>query len=172
MKTLLLCITGLLGSHLASAQLAPADDKAIRAAVAHWGANLNNHRFQEMTTYTTKDISFITPVGMHWSGQQQLVQGHTALFSKMYKGVPFKSSNTTVRSLTSDVAVANEEMSIGASYPPDGVDRGTNKEPANRDLITMVLVKKGGQWLVSAGQVTRIDEKAMKQAPSMATAKK
>ncbi len=172
MKTLLLCITGLLGSHLASAQLAPADDKAIRAAVAHWGANLNNHRFQEMTTYTTKDISFITPVGMHWSGQQQLVQGHTALFNKMYKGVAFKSSNTIVRSLTPDAAVATEEVAIGAAYPPDGVDRGTNKEPAGRDLITMVLIKKGGQWLVSAGQVTRIDEKAVKQDPSMANAKK
>ena len=30
--------------------------------------------------------------------------------------------------LTPDVAVVNEEMAIGVSYPPDGIDRGTNKE--------------------------------------------
>ncbi|ALW86090.1 hypothetical protein AUC43_13910 [Hymenobacter sedentarius] len=171
MKTLLLSIGGLLCSHLASAQLAPADDKAIRAVVAHWDANLNNHRFQEMTTYTTKDISFITPVGMHWKGQSQLIKGHEELF-KMYKGVPFKPSNTTVRGITPEVAVANEEMAIGAAYPPDGVNRGTNREAPSRDLVTMVLVKKSGQWLVAAGQVTKIDEKAIKQAHPVATVKK
>ena len=171
MKTLFLSIVGLLGSHLASAQLAPADDKAIRAVAAHWGANLNNHHFQDMTTYTTKDISFITPVGMHWNGQQQLVRGHEELF-KMYKGVAFKASNTTVRSLTPDVAVVSEEMAIGAAYPPDGVNRGTNREAPARDLVTMVLVKKGGKWLVAAGQVTQINEKAIKQAHPVATAKR
>ncbi len=36
----------------------------------------------------------------------------------------------------------------------------------------MVLAKKGGQWLVAAGQVTGIDEKAMKQAPPVVAAKK
>ena len=128
MKTSLLSIAGLLASHLASAQLAPADDKAIRAAVAHWDANLNDHRFQEMTTYTTKDIGFITPVGMHWSGQQQLVQGHTALF-RMYKGVAFKPSNTTVRSLTPEVAVANEEVATGAFYPRTVLTGARTKNP-------------------------------------------
>ncbi|GAB3865944.1 hypothetical protein GCM10028824_05650 [Hymenobacter segetis] len=161
-----------MASHLASAQLAPADDKAIRAVISHWDANLNNHHFQEMTTYTTKDISFITPIGMHWSGQQQVIQGHTGLFSSMYKGVPFKPSNMTVRSIAPDVAVANEEMLIGTSYPPDGVDRGTNKQAPWRAIETMVLVKKSGQWLAAAGQVTPIDEKAMKQTHAVASAKK
>ncbi len=172
MKTLLLSIGGLLCSHLVCAQLAPADDKAIRAVVSHWDANLNNHHFQEMATYTTKDVNFITPIGMHWRGQQQVMQGHTALFSAMYKGVPFKPSNLTVRSIAPDVAVANEEMLIGTSYPPDGVDRGSNKQAPWRGIETMVLVKKSGQWLVAAGQVTGIDEKAMKQAHPMATVKK
>ena len=172
MKTFFFSIVGLVSSHLASAQLAPAEDKAIRAVIAHWDANLNNHRFQEMATYTTKDVNFITPVGMHWRGQQQVMQGHTALFEKMYKGVPFKPSSLTVRSLTPDVAVVNEEMAIGVSYPPDGIDRGTNKEAPWRSIDTMVLMKKSGQWLVAAGEVTSINEKVMQQARAVATAKK
>ena len=172
MKTMFLSTLGLLSSYLASAQLAPADDKAIRAVISHWDANLNNHRFQEMTTYTTKDISFITPIGMHWIGQQQVIKGHEGLFRKMYTAVPFKPSNMTVHSIAPDVAVANEEMLIGTSYPPDGVNRGTNKQAPWRAIETMVLVKKSGQWLVAAGQVTGIDEKAMKQAQPMATAQK
>ena len=125
-----------------------------------------------MTTYTTKDISFITPVGMHWRGQQQVIQGHIALFEKMYKGVAFKPSNLTVRSLTPDVAVVNEEMAIGTSYPPDGIDRGTNKEGPWRAIETMVLVKKDSRWLVAAGEVTGINEKVMQQARAVATARK
>ena len=171
MKTFLLGIVSLVGFHQVSAQYAPADDKAIRAAVSHWDANLNNHRFQEMTAYTTKDVSFVTPMGMNWAGQQQVIKGHEGLFSKMYMGVPFKPSNMTVRSIAPDVAVANEEMLIGTSYPPDGVNRGTNKHAPWRSVETMVVVKKSGKWLIAAGQVTAIDEKIMKQAQSAATAK-
>ncbi|WP_210515243.1 SgcJ/EcaC family oxidoreductase [Hymenobacter terricola] len=172
MKTLLLSLGSLLCSQLAAAQLAPADDKAIRAVINHWDANLNNHKFQEMSAYTTKDVSFITPIGMHWRGQQQVVQGHLDLFNKMYRNVPFKPSNLTVRSITPDVAVVNEEMAVGVSYPPDGVDRGTNKEAPWRGIESMVLVKKSGQWLVAAGDVVGINEKAMKQSHPMATAKR
>lgn len=172
MKTLLLGISGLLCSNLASAQLTPADDKAIRASVSHWHANLNNHRFQEMTTYTSKDISFVGPVGMRVIGQQQVIKMHEGLFSKMYKGVPFKPSNMTVHSIAPDVAVVNGEMLVGTSYPPDGVNRGTNKQAPWRGSETWVLVKKSGKWLVAVGQVTGIDEKAIKQAQPIATAKK
>ena len=63
MKTFFFSIVGLVSSHLASAQLAPADDKAIRAVIAHWDANLNNHRFQEIATYTTEGCQLHHPGG-------------------------------------------------------------------------------------------------------------
>ncbi|MBC6990075.1 SgcJ/EcaC family oxidoreductase [Hymenobacter sp. BT491] len=177
MKTLLLVILCLISSRLTLAQMAPAhltptDEKGIRESVNHWEANLNNHRFQEMTAYTTKDISFVTPIGMLWRGQQQLVQEHLKLFTKMYKGVPFKSSEMTIRAIAPDVAVMNQIMAIGVAYPPDGVNRGTNKIGPTRDRVTMTLVKQNGHWLVAAGQVTAIDEEAIKgSAPKVASVK-
>ena len=36
----------------------------------------------------------------------------------------------------------------------------------------MVLMKKSGQWLVAAGEVTGINEKVMQEARAVATAKK
>ncbi len=140
--------------------------------MAHWNATLNNHRFEDMTTYPTKDINLITPVGVHLRGQQQLVQGLHGIFDNMFKGVPMKAANVSVRAIAPEVAVVNEEVASGVSYPPDGIDRGTNKVPAGRDLVTMVLVKKSGQWLGRAGQVTRVDEMAVKQSQAMASTKK
>lgn len=172
MKTILLSIVSLFAGHLASAQLAPADDKAIRAIVAHWDANLNNHHFQDMATYTTKDIHWITPIGETWYGQQQVVQGHQQIFDKMYKGVPFKSTSVTVQAVSPDVAVVNEEMAVGVSYPPDGVNRGTNKVGPERAMSLLVFVKNGGQWRAASGSVTGINEKALKQSQAIAATKR
>ncbi|GAC1368460.1 MAG: hypothetical protein NVSMB30_04950 [Hymenobacter sp.] len=159
-------------STAAWAQLPAADEKAVREVANHWMANLNNHRFQEMTGYTTQDISFTTPVGMHWRGQQQVVKGHEALFERMYKGVPFKGVIQTVRSIAPDVALVDETTSIGISYPPDGVNRGTNKAGPWRAEQILIMVKKHGQWLVAAGAVTGIDEKAIKSASAGVAATK
>ncbi|MVN77232.1 SgcJ/EcaC family oxidoreductase [Hymenobacter sp. HMF4947] len=172
MKTLLLSIVSLFASHLASAQLAPADDKAIRAVIAHWDSNLNNHHFQDMTTYTTKDVNWIAPAGDSFHGQQQVVQRHQTIFDQIYKGVPLKSSNVTVRAITPEVAVVNEEMAIGVSYPPDGVNRGTNKVDPWRAMSLMVLVKNGGHWQITSAAITPINEKIIKQSQAMVSAKK
>jgi uncharacterized protein (TIGR02246 family) len=165
MKTLLLGILCLLFGRVTLAQLAPADEKAIREVITHFDANLNNHRFQDMTTYTTKDVSFITPIGMEWRGQQQVMQGHQSVFDAMHKGVPFKPSSMSIRSIAPGVAVVSETMSVGVSYPPDGVNRGTNKVGPGRSIATMTMVKQSGHWLVAAGQVTNINEQAIKGAP-------
>jgi hypothetical protein len=52
------------------------------------------------------------------------------------------------------VAVVNMYCHVGAFYPPDGVNRGTNKEGDDDDLLTLVMVKKQGKWLLTAGQNT------------------
>lgn len=171
MKAFIECIVCLLFSISVWAQLPATDEKAVREVANHWVVNLNNHRFQEMTGYTTQDVSFTTPVGMHWRGQQEVVKGHEALFARMYKGVPFKATNQTVRSIAPDVAVVDQTTTVGVSYPPDGVNRGTNMEGPMKGEQVLVMVKKHGQWLVAAGAVTGINEKAIKSASTVATTK-
>lgn len=50
---------------------------------------------------------------------------------------------------------------VGAFYPPDG----TNQEGDADDLLTLVLVKKQGKWLLAAGQNTVVCASAAANDP-------
>ena len=65
-----------------------------------------------------------------------------------------------MRFVTNDVAVCTLHIHVGAFFPPDGIDRGTNKRPEADDLLTLVFLKKNGVWLLTAGQNTVIDANA------------
>ncbi|GAC1367859.1 MAG: hypothetical protein NVS3B25_17290 [Hymenobacter sp.] len=83
MKTLLFVLLCSLCSRGDSAQLSPADEKAIRAAAAHWVANLNDHRFEELRTYTTPTVTMVNAMGMAMHGQAQVIQGYQRLFDAL-----------------------------------------------------------------------------------------
>ena len=65
-----------------------------------------------------------------------------------------------VRFVTSDVAIAVVRWNKGAFLPPDGQLR-----PAGRDMMSVVLVKQAGRWLITSGHNTTIDEAAMPSNP-------
>ncbi|WP_018621449.1 hypothetical protein [Spirosoma luteum] len=62
-------------------------------------------------------------------------------------------------------AIAHLFWSVGAFYPPDGVDRGTNKMGDDHELATLVMIKQNGKWLLTAGHNIVIDEEAAKGNP-------
>jgi uncharacterized protein (TIGR02246 family) len=162
MKTLFLSLALLVASHLTSAQqLSSADDKAIRGVVAQMTKNYTDHHFQDMAAYTTPDVSWVNIVGMWWQGRSQVQQAHQAIFDRIFKGVAFTPGEPSIRVITPDVAVVNLLCGVGAFYPPDGVNRGTNKMGNNQDILTLVLVKRQGKWLLTAGQNTVIDPQAV-----------
>lgn len=72
----------------------------------------------------------------------------------------FKQGPLTIRALTPDVALVNVYYKVGTFYPPDGVNHGINKVSDSQDLITLVMVKKQGKWLLTAGQNTPVDAAA------------
>ena len=167
MKTLVLSVAALLATSRAFAQApAPADDAAIRQVVQHMTANYTDHRFADMAAYTTPDVSWVNIVGMWWRGRPQVQLAHQQIFDSIFKGVSFKPGSLTVRAITPDVAVVNLYCQVGAFYPPDGVNRGTNKMGDNQDLLTLVMVKKKGKWLLTAGQNTAVDAAAVANDPS------
>lgn len=161
MKTLLFVALCLLCGRGASAQLSPADEKAIRATAAHWVANLNDHRFEEMRTYTTPTLNMVNVMGMAMHGQAQVIQGYQRLFDALYQGVPFQQSDVVVSAAGPDAAVLSDVVTRGPA-PSDSVKTGT-PQPW-RAQKTMFLVKQQGRWLVAAAQATIIDAKAIKMA--------
>jgi uncharacterized protein (TIGR02246 family) len=165
MKTCLLVLALLLGTSRTFAQLSPADEAAVRRTVTRMTTNFQNHRFADMATYTTPDVSWVNIVGMWWRGRAQVQQAHQQIFDTIFKGVAFTPGRATVRSIAPGVALVNLYCHTGAFYPPDGIDHGTNKEGDADDLLTLVLVKKQGQWLLAAGQNTVVRATAQANNP-------
>jgi uncharacterized protein (TIGR02246 family) len=165
MKTFLLSLGLLLATSRAFAQLAAADEAAIRHTVRRMTTNWQNHHFAEMASYTTPDVTWVNIVGMYWRGRTQVQQAHQAIFDTLFTGVAFTPGHTTLRAVAPGVAVVTLYCHVGAFYPPDGVNRGTNKEGDADDLLTLVLVKRQGQWLISAGQNTVVRASAQATNP-------
>jgi uncharacterized protein (TIGR02246 family) len=160
MKTFLLGLAATLATGQAFAQIPAADEAAIRQTVQRMASNFQDHKFADMATYTTPDVSWVNIVGMWWRGRPAVQQAHQQIFDSIFTGVAFKPGAVTVRAITPDVAVVNMYCHVGAFYPPDGVNRGTNKEGDDDDLLTLVMVKKQGKWLLTAGQNTVVRSSA------------
>lgn len=169
MKTLLLSAAVLLLAGRAHAQISTADEAAIRQAVQRMTTNYTDHKFADMATYTTPDVSWVNIVGMWWRGRPAVQTAHQQIFDSIFKGVSFKPGALTVRGITPEVAVVNLYCQVGAFYPPDGVNRGVNKMGDSQDLLTLVMVKKQGKWLLTAGQNTVVDAKAAANDPQAKT---
>jgi uncharacterized protein (TIGR02246 family) len=165
MKTCLLVLALVLGTGRAFAQLSPADEAAVRRTVTRITTNFQNHHFADMATYTTPDVSWVNIVGMWWRGRVQVQQAHQQIFDTIFKGVAFTPGKVTVRGIAPGVAVVTMYCHVGAFYPPDGIDHGRNKEGDDDNLLTLVLVKKQGSWLLTAAQNTVVRATAQANNP-------
>lgn len=165
MKTFLMSCALVLATSCAFAQLPAADEAAIRQTVAQMTRNYTDHKFADMAAYTTADVSWVNIVGMWWRGRPAVQAAHQQIFDTIFKGVAFAPGPLSVRAVAPGVAVANLYCHVGAFYPPDGVNHGNNKEGDDDDLLTLVLVKQRGRWLLAAGQNTVVRAPAAANSP-------
>ena len=169
MKTLLFVLLCSLCGRGASAQLSPADEKAIRAVAAHWAANLNDHRFEELRTYSVPALTMVNIMGTAMHGQAQVIQGYQRLFDTLYQGVAFQQSDVVVSAVSPGAAVVNDVATRGPA-PSDSVKTGINPQLGGAQR-TMFMVKQQGRWLLAAAQTTQINAKAIKMATAAMTKK-
>jgi uncharacterized protein (TIGR02246 family) len=141
------------------------ETKLIERQIDRMVSDWNTHEFKNMDLYATEDVEWINLVGMWWKGRKDVQKAHQIGFDYFFKGVPFTKKSLDIRLLTNDVAIANLVCHVGSLFPPDGVDRGTNRTPETDNILTLVYVKRKGTWLLSAGQNTIIDKKAAKHNP-------
>lgn len=162
---MILCCFLLLGNFLASTQDRTRDEKQINDQIDAMIADWNRHSFDNMPNYTTPDFDWVNIVGHWWRGQKQNKFGLETFHKTFFKNTPQTKSGTNIRFVTEDVAIVHLFWSVGAFYPPDGVNRGTNKMGDDQELATLVMVKQNGKWLLTAGHNIVISEEAAKNNP-------
>lgn len=159
-KALLTCLLAL-PVLLGTAQPPQDRDEVNRVATAFF-RSWNNHDFSDIASYTTADVNFVMGMGTHWKSRQEVLQGQVRNHQVLFRSTSFtpEEASLNTRFITDDVAVVNLEARIGAFFPPDGVDRGNNRQGENKVRFTLVAVRQGGKWLLTAMQATPVDEKA------------
>ncbi|MGO1049557.1 SgcJ/EcaC family oxidoreductase [Crossiella sp. CA198] len=101
----------------------------------------------------TEDVDYVTFHGLHIRGRAELEAGHAKLFAGPLKGVKLGGGSAgaappAVKYLSPEVAVV---VNSGGSTLPEA-----NAPAPERDSVTTaVVVRTGGDWLISAFQVTR-----------------
>jgi uncharacterized protein (TIGR02246 family) len=165
MKTFLLSLAAALAaSRFAAAQTGPAlpaaDKEAIVATLQHFQKNLNDHKFSEMVTYTTPEVTSINIVGMLWQGEPAVQKGHQIVFDTRYKDMKFPPLD--VAALVFQVLTPEVVVLVKGSKPlPPGVP------PHPQTANTTVLVKRQGRWLIAAFQNTLVDAKEAPNDPTL-----
>jgi uncharacterized protein (TIGR02246 family) len=103
----------------------------------------------------------VNVVGMWWKGKAQVFKAHDTLHKTMFKDRLLHDPQVEeLRQIAPDVVIATSVI------PADGyTTSGGTVEPAGRDVLTEVFVKRDGKWLVASGHNTTIVEAAQAHDP-------
>lgn len=134
----------------------PGEEKQVRQVVQSFYADLNAHKFGRAAEYTTEDWNHINPFGGWTRGRKAVLRELKEAHATILKGVSMTIEDMSVRFATPDVAVVTVINRMGTYYPPDGVDRGTNKRENERQIRTFIVVKRSDRWLLMQDQNTII----------------
>lgn len=120
------------------------DSTAIRAQVEAYEKVFNTHDPSALAAFFTDDADMIM-------GNQPITRGRQAIhdwwqnyFSIREQGLMSSFIINSVRLITTDVALINVD------YTSDGRNAQSQEMPTRKARGTWVVVRKGGDWLISA----------------------
>jgi uncharacterized protein (TIGR02246 family) len=139
-------VTVLILAHASPARAG--DEAAIRRIVAQLESGWNAGDGEAFAAPFASDADYVIVNGMRIKGRAAIDEGHRRIFSTVYKGSRNAASILAIRFLRGDVAVAHVEWHL-KFYEA----RAPREKKA---ITTLVLVKEGGRWIITAFQNTPI----------------
>jgi uncharacterized protein (TIGR02246 family) len=130
----------ILAASSGAAQGSAADNQAIRAQIAALQAAFNRQDAAGVVAVHTPDADVMIIDGPFRAGTAALLKGTQDDFAARPKGLQITIAVTSVRFITSDVAVASTRATF--NLPEVKGDRGT-----------WVFARKDGKWLVTSLRV-------------------
>jgi uncharacterized protein (TIGR02246 family) len=124
------------------------DEAAIRQVVQQVQDGWNAHDGKAFAAPFATDADYVVVNGMKVKGREAIEQGHTGIFSSIYKDSHNVGTVKSVRFLRPDVAVVHTEWNL--EYRAGGESKKAQA------MSTMVMTKEGGSWSIAAFQNTPI----------------
>jgi uncharacterized protein (TIGR02246 family) len=125
------------------------EEAAVRALYNELMDAWNKGSGEAFAAVFAEDGDLIGFDGVHFQGRQEILPFHQQLFETYLKGTRLVGQVTSVRFLSSDVALMH---ALGGT-----VLRGKSTPSPERDSIqTLVAIKRSGEWRLAAFQNTRV----------------
>jgi uncharacterized protein (TIGR02246 family) len=121
----------------------PQDEQAIRNMVTQFVAAWNKNDAKALASQFTTDGDLINPTGRIARGSTEVEKLIRDEQSGHFKNTRFRLAVTNIRFLKPDIAITDLEYEINDVKGPLTTMKG---------LVTFVLRKDGGQWLIDAGR--------------------
>jgi len=147
------------GAFAQTPSVSAADQAAIRAVLDRQIEAWNHHDMKAYVADMTPDVEWINIVGMWWRGK--VYRAHEKYHETIFKTrnlQPWKE--VSIRAVSADVAVAT---AIGDGEGFTGTDGRIF--PPSTSILTYVLVRRDGHWLIAEAHNTTVDPRAAHNNP-------
>ena len=125
-----------------------ADEGDIRSLQAQQAETWNRHDAAAYARLFTEDGDVVNVVGWWWKGRPEIESKLTAAFAFVFRDSRMAITDTHVRFLSSDIAVAHVRWTMTGAKMPPGM-------PEPREGIQLQVLKRiSGKWLIANFQNT------------------
>jgi uncharacterized protein (TIGR02246 family) len=118
------------------------DEAAIRRVVERFDETRNTGDWKGFAALFAKEADQLISSGTWRKGPEGIAKGMQEIASTAYKGATHKTTSDRVRMLAPGVAISDGTFTI-TNIAGGGGRKG---------LVTMVLVKDGGEWRIAAAR--------------------
>jgi uncharacterized protein (TIGR02246 family) len=146
---IILCWSLLMGS--ASGADQNSDQAAIRQTVMGLQEAWNRHDMKAFANLFAEDADFVNVAGAWWKGRAEIEQKHRAAHATIFRDSTLSVEEVDVRFLTPDIAIAHVLTALVGQKMADGT-----VVPPRRALLTQVLQKQSGKWMIVASHNTDV----------------
>lgn len=119
---------------------------AVHARGQEFIAGWSKNDFKALAALWAEDGDLINPFGRVAKGRAEVEKLFQDEQTTVMKGSTFTVHSESIREIAPDVAIADWESEITGMQSPQGAI------PPLKNHVTIVFVKKGGQWWVAAAR--------------------
>jgi uncharacterized protein (TIGR02246 family) len=132
----------------ASNKDAASDEKTIRQIVQDVQDGWNAHDGKAFAAPFAEDADYVIVNGQHIKGRKAIEEGHTGIFTTIYKDSRNAATIKNIRFLRPDVALVHVEWNLEF--------RMGGELQKGHAMNTMVMVRDNGKWSIAAFHNTPI----------------
>ncbi len=123
--------------------------EVVRELGRKWETAWNQHDLKALGELVTDDVDFVTVGGRWLKGRREFDDHNARIHKGGLKDTVFTISDTHVKSLPQDLAVAHVIWQVKGERDLDGTSL-----PPRDGIFTWIVARTGGKWLIAAAHNT------------------